>query len=205
MSTAQEIYIPTVGDSTVIGAAEIGSRLGWLAAVCWVILGVESIVRPEQENYRDGLWMVPWVITAVTICYVHGVNRARPSGLEMLGFWVLIVSMALVFLGNLGLLIDAPMLAVLSFPFGALLWIVTMLVFGVATWKTKVLPWYVGLALILFEPLSIATGLALSPIAPLHDRGGYSAGVEKGVAIAVIAVGMRAFARAARSHEERSA
>src|SRR4051812_46382074 len=41
------------------------------------------------------------------------------------------------------------------------------------------------------EPGSILTGLALSPIAPLHDRGAYSAGIEKGLALALIAWELR--------------
>ena len=73
---------------------------------------------------------------------------------------------------------------------GILSWIVGLVVYGIATWKTGVLPWWSAVAIILFEPGSVAFGLALSPIAPIHDRGAYSAGVEKGIALAVVAIGL---------------
>jgi hypothetical protein len=93
-------------------------------------------------------------------------------------------------MGNVGLLSSQLILAAFSFPWGALLWTIGLIAFGVGTWKAKALPRYVGLALILLEPGSILTGLALSPIAPLHERGGYSAGVEKGLVLAFMAAGL---------------
>ena len=82
--------------------------------------------------------------------------------------------------------------AFLAFPGGAIIWTVGLIWYGIATWRAGVFPRYVGLALILFEPGSILTGLALSPISPLHDHGAYSAGIEKGAAMALLALGFRA-------------
>jgi hypothetical protein len=42
--------------------------------------------------------------------------------------------------------------------------------------------------MMLLEPGSVLAGLALSPIAPIHDRGTYSGAVEKGIALAFLAV-----------------
>jgi hypothetical protein len=66
-----------------------------------------------------------------------------------------------------------------------------LIAFGIGTWKTRVLPRYVGITLVLLEPASTLPGLALSPIAPLHDRGAYSGAVEKGIALAIVALGIR--------------
>jgi hypothetical protein len=73
---------------------------------------------------------------------------------------------------------------------------VGQIAFGIATWRASLLPWYVGLALVLWEPGSIAAGLLLAPIAPLHERGSYSAGLEKGLAVTVMAYGLCAYRRA---------
>ena len=175
--------------------ASVGIRFGWVTAACWTIFGLESILRPEPQNYRDLVWVLPFTLTAVTFSFLHGVQRSARAGLERVGYAAVVTAMALVVLGNVGLVTGQPLLAALRFPWGALLWTAALFFFGAGTWRAGVVPWYVGLALILLEPGSIVTGLLLSPIAPLHDRGGYSAGVEKGLAVAVIAIGLRAWRR----------
>ena len=49
---------------------------------------------------------------------------------------------------------------------------------------------WAALAIILFEPGSVAFGLDLSPIAPVQDHGAYTAGVEKGIALAIVGLGL---------------
>jgi hypothetical protein len=50
-------------------------------------------------------------------------------------------------------------------------------------------------ALILLEPSSILAALALSRIAPLLPRGAYSGNVGKGIAMGMIALGLRSAVR----------
>ncbi|GAA4467225.1 hypothetical protein GCM10023189_50510 [Nibrella saemangeumensis] len=104
-------------------------------------------------------------------------------------------SMTLVWFVNVGLLINQPLLATFSFPVGPMLWIAALIAYGVVTLKGRVLPRYVGWTLILLEPVSLLCGLALSTVAPLADRGAYSAGVEKGLALLLIAWGVRSLPR----------
>lgn len=175
--------------------ASRGALYGWLAAVAWVAVGVESIVRPEQHNYREMLWWVPFVFMTLTLIYVHLVQRERGGRLERITFWLVMFASGLVLLGNLGLVFNVAALASLGFPGGALVWTLGLIAFGIGTWRARVLPWYAGLSMILWEPGSIATGLLLAPIAPLHERGGYSAGVWKGAAIAVLAYALQQLAK----------
>jgi hypothetical protein len=172
-----------------------GAVTAAVAAVCWIALGMESILRPQQENYRDALWMVPFALNAITLVFVHALQRSPEARFERLGFYFVMSASVLVFLGNVGLLASQPLLAKFSFPWGALLWTVGLILFGVATWKAKILPAYAGFALILLEPASILTGLLLAPIAPLHERGAYSGAVEKGVVLAVIGLALRSVCR----------
>jgi hypothetical protein len=195
---------PSVGaglEDSVARLAVRGSVTAGLAAICWIALGMESILRPQQENYRDAIWMIPFALTAGTFVFVHAVQRSREARFERFSFYVVMTASVLVFLGNVGLLASQPILARFSFPWGALLWTVGLIAFGIATLRAKILPAYTGIVLILLEPASILTALLLAPIAPLHERGGYSGGVEKGVVLAVIAMGLRSVCRRLASGE----
>jgi hypothetical protein len=158
-----------------------------LAAVSWCLLGVESIVRPGQHNYRDALWLVPWLLTAAALHRLHVAQRRPGARLEHWSYGVVLAAMAACAAGNLGLLFDIEALMALGFPLGALLWTLALVPFGVATVRAGVVPRHVGVALALLEPGSLLTGLLLSPIAGLADRGAYSAGIEKGLVLWLVA------------------
>ena len=172
--------------------ARVGTWSGWLSAIAWIALGADSIARPIQDNRRDVFWWIPFALLIVLILGVHNVQRARALRSERYAFLAVMLAGGLVFLGNLGIVFDLRALSKLGFPGGAIIWTAGLIAYGVATWRARVLPWYAALGLILWEPGSIATGLLLSPIAPLLDRGAYSAGLEKGLATAIIAFGLQA-------------
>jgi hypothetical protein len=180
--------------SGVVPHPWIGTGIGvaYAAAGCWVALGLESIIRPEQANYRDWLWILPFSLTILTFYFLHVVQRGTTANMERAGFYFVMVASALTLLGNIGVSLEQRTLATLGFPWGAVLWTVGLVGFGIGTWQAKVLPRYVALTLILLEPGSILTGVLLVPVAPLHPRGGYSAGVEKGLCLAIMGMGLRA-------------
>jgi hypothetical protein len=70
------------------------------------------------------------------------------------------------------------------------LWAIGLILFGMGTMLAGVLPRYAGVVMMLLEPGSVLAGLALSPIAPIHDRGTYSGAVEKGIGLALLALAM---------------
>jgi hypothetical protein len=158
-----------------------------LAAVSWLLLGVESVLRPGQHNYRDALWLVPWLLTAAALRQLHLAQRSPAARLERWSYGAVIAAMAGCLAGNLGLLLDIDALELLGFPLGALLWTLALVPFGIATVRAGEVPRHVGIALALLEPGSILTGLALSPIAGLSDRGGYSSGIEKALVLWLVA------------------
>jgi hypothetical protein len=166
-----------------------GSRTASVAALCWIALGLDSILRPAQINARDTWWMLPFLLTTGAFWLVHSVQASRTDWLERAAFYTLMIASALVFAGSIGIQAEQPALAALGFPGGAVIWAAGLMVFGVATLRAAVFPRFVGIALLLLEPGSILTGLALAPISPLHDRGSYSAGVEKGLALALVSYG----------------
>jgi hypothetical protein len=166
--------------------------VGATGAAVWGAFGLESILRPAQWNARDTIWFVPFAFTAATFWCMHRTQERSDDRFERLAFYSIMIASSLVAVGNIGLTFNLTSLSKLGFPIGALLWMIGMILFGAATLRAGVLPKYAGWAVILFEPGSIVAGLALSPIAPLHERGGYSAGVEKGLAVFFMALGMKA-------------
>ncbi len=175
--------------------ATAGAWIAAIAAACWTALGVESILRPWQANYRDALVLVPFGLTAIALVFVHAVQRARGGRTEATGYYCAITASVLAFLGAAGVMTGRDSLQVLVFPWGALLWMIGLTVFGIGTLIAKTLPKYVGIAILLLEPGSLVTGLLLSPLAPVRDHGSYTAGVEKGLAMALVAIGMRSLRR----------
>ena len=167
------------------------SRLATGAAVTWTLLGAESVVRPGQHDERDVVWVVPWLLTAAAFAGLHQRQRRADRRGETWSFRLVLVAMAAVLLGQVGVVLDVAVLKVLGFPLGALLWLAVLIPFGVATVRARVVPRRVGVALALLEPGSILTGLALAPVAGLAERGGYSGALEKGLVLALLAAGLR--------------
>jgi hypothetical protein len=116
---------------------------------------------------------------------------------ERTTFVVLIVTMLVVTLGSMGMITRTSSLQPLAFPWGVLVWMIAMVVYGIATWRTRLLPRSAALAFLFLEPGSILLGLALNPIVPIHDHGGYSGAVAKGFALAAMARGLRDVAQSA--------
>jgi hypothetical protein len=98
-----------------------GTLVATWAAVCWVVLGVESIVHPQQVDFRDAVWMIPCSLTAAAFVYLHLLQRSREAMLEAIGFYAVMIASLLAFLGNVGVLTNFPLLAKFGFPWGALL------------------------------------------------------------------------------------
>lgn len=180
-------------DVSVAPVARRGAIYGWISMVLWMAVGIDSIVRPIQDNRREIWWWFPFIFMMLAIIAVHRVQRG--PHLERYTFYVVMFASALVLAGNLGLIFGVPSLAWLGFPGGALVWTVGLVAFGIATWLAKVLPWYAALALILWEPGSPLCALLLAPISPLRERGSYSAGLEKGLAIGIVACGLWAVSK----------
>lgn len=197
--TTKPVSFPETGallhSADVSKQATTGAWLAAIAAACWTALGAESILRPWQANYRDALVLIPFGLTAISFIFAHAVQRARGGRAEAIGYYCAITASVLALLGAAGVMSGRDSLQVLVFPWGALLWMVGLTVFGIGTLLAKTLPRYVGIAILLLEPGSLVTGLLLSPIAPVRDHGSYTAGVEKGLAMAIVAIGMRSLRR----------
>ena len=171
-----------------------GTGVAFAAAILWAALGIDSLARPIPDNRRDLMVLVPFFLTTLVLWFIGQVQSPRRDRRERVTFWFLIIASCLTILGGIGNVLHSPLLEHLGFPAGPLLWTVGLIVYGIACWRTRIFPRYVAVTLILFEPASIFTGVALSPIAPLHDSGSYTGGVEKAVAVMILGFAIRQLA-----------
>lgn len=156
---------------------------------------MDSIIRPVQDNRRDVLWFLPFLSFVVGYLSLGAIQKRAKRRYERAAFYVLVLASVAVALGQLGIVLEIPALQRLGFPGGAIVWMLGQIAYGVATWRVHLFPRYVALALILWEPGSILTGVLLAPISPLRDRGAYSAGLEKGVGTLFLGIGLWIYSR----------
>jgi hypothetical protein len=156
-----------------------------LAGLAWTALGLESIVRPEQHNYRDYVMFVPWVLTLVAIVGIHQIQRTQGGRLERWGFAAVAASMTV---GALAAIPQAFGQLESTFAFVAPVWVLGMIVFGIGTSRAGVFPRWVGIALALSELLTMGAAAAMSPWVPIRDRGSFSGAVAHGVVFLLVSL-----------------
>lgn len=178
--------------------AQMAATLAVTGAAAWIALATDSIVRNDAHRYRDGLLLVPWVLLAATLVSIHRLQREQAGGLERWGIRALIAGMAFVAVGNLDIVLTNAD-SNFAFPLGALIVMGGLMAFGIGTARAGVFPRRVGVAIAASQLLTMATGVALSPLVPLHDYGSYSGGLAHGAVLLVLAASLRSYARSADS------
>jgi hypothetical protein len=174
-------------------AVSLAGRTGLVAAGLWLLLAAESLVVGGNHEYRDVLWIAPWLGTVATLALVHRAQRSALPAWGRVAFLVVWITMSLVLVGQLGSLLDNEAMLVFYFPLGPVLWLLSMVPAGVATVRAGVLPRRVGVLIAAFELISMAIGLALSPVFGLDDGGDYSSiGIGKGLIVLAIALSLLA-------------
>jgi hypothetical protein len=85
------------------------------------VIGNRVDCSSASSNFRDVVWIIPFLLTTAAFVYLHLVQRSREAKVEAIGFYAVIIASLLAFLGNVGVQVDAPLLAKFGFPWGALL------------------------------------------------------------------------------------
>lgn len=172
-------------------SAIAGTYVAFTTAILWAALGIDSLARPYQDSRRDFVVLVPFTLTALVLWFIGRIQLNARDRLERVTFWTLMVGCCLTVLGGIGNVSHIALFEHFGFPAGPLMWTAGLVVYGIASWRTRIFPRYVAGTLILFEPASILTGVALSPIAPLHDSGSYTGGIEKAAALLILGLALR--------------
>lgn len=180
----------TVNTDRTLAAA--GATLATAGAVGWFALGADSLVRPGAEHYRDALFVLPFILYAVTLACIHQLQRHRSGSLERWAFRVVIVTVVLIGAANVALVLGSDALQALSFPIGALAWMLGMAALGAGTVRAGVFPPRVGWAIALAQPLTIALAIPLALLGwELHERGSYTGVIVHGVVMLILAAALR--------------
>jgi multisubunit Na+/H+ antiporter MnhG subunit len=146
--------------------------------------GVESILRPFQDNRREAFWPVPFVFTMIAFTCVHLLHRGR-SRVERFGFGMVAIASALCLLGNIGLQLHIGPLERLKAPLRVVVGLVGLVSFGIGILVAGIVPNSAGRAIILLELGSVLAAVLLLPLAPMLERGAYSGNVGKGIAMGI--------------------
>lgn len=179
-----------------ISAASRGFEFDWrrylpaialVAGLAWLGLGLESIIGPEREDYRNTLIMVPWLTTMAVVYGIHDRHRGFGSRMERWGARILLGAMALsaisqpAFIFHNDILLPFAIAGFIGFLGGTVL-------FGDALYRLGVIPRALAAGIAATQAGTMATGLALSPWVPLQDDGSYSGAVFHGVVFTALAV-----------------
>lgn len=176
-------------DRPLAATAATAAVLGGLA---WIALGADSILRPDPRDYRDALFLVPWVLYAVTLAFIHRLQRHRSGRLEGWGYLAVIITAALVAVASIDLVIGTEAVQVLGFPLGALAWTLAMVAFGAGTVRAGVFPRLVGWGIALSQPLTIALSIPLDMLGiEVQDRGSYTGVLAHGAVMLMLAATLR--------------
>jgi len=86
-------------------------------------MGVESILRPIQDNRREMFWPLPFICTVVAFTCLHLLQRDR-SRFERVSWFAIAVGSALMLLGNIGLQLNIHSLEFLDAPLGPMIFLI---------------------------------------------------------------------------------
>lgn len=176
-------------DRTIAGT---GAMLATAGAVGWFALGGDSLARPGVQEYRDALFVLPFLLLAGTLACIHHLQRDRAGGLERWAFRIVMVTVVLIAAANVTLVLGSEALQVLSFPLGALAWMLAMAALGAGTIRAGVFPRRVGWAIALAQPLTITLAIPLALLGwELEDRGSYTGVLVHGLVMLILAAALR--------------
>ncbi len=167
----------------------IFAAAAFVAAALWSIVAIDSLVRHDPEDYRNALLLLPWLLTMAALTGIHLTQHHRSGRLERVGYRVVIGGMSLTAVGLAGYVGGIEEMAFVEVA-GMVPFILGMIAFGVGTYRAGVFPKHVGIAIALTQPLTMAMGVALSPIAGLHDHGSYTGAIVHGAVLATVGLAL---------------
>ncbi len=154
--------------------------IGIAAGVAWLALGLESILNPGREGYRNVAFLAPWLLTIPTVWELYRRQSAKHSRALKAGVAIVLGALAVGVVGQPGLFLDiAPLKAFALLAFIGFL--VGTIVLGVASYRAGILPKRLAVAVALTQVGTMAVGLALSPWIGLEEDGAYSGAVVHGI------------------------
>jgi hypothetical protein len=143
----------------------------------FVAVSILSLLVDDPERYIDALITVPFALMFFGVMGVHLLQRDRGKRSELIGYRILAVTIATMVVTQPLIVFDVSALSWISFPGAFLGFLGGTVLFGYGMYRAQVLPSWCAIALGLSQFLTMAAGIALSPISPLSDYGDYSGAI----------------------------
>ena len=142
------------------GIVRWGGRAGVVAALTYVLAGILILIAPPQrvfgsisEHLIEIILVVAFALTLVAIAGLHALQRGRYGRLGAAGSLITFVGYALiVVVAAISILVGGEALFAIRL-IGALAILIGSVLLGVMTLRTRVLPWWCGVLLIVGFPL----------------------------------------------------
>jgi len=172
---------------------QLNPRIGVVAAVssaAWVGQSLASLALPDPTALLDVTMIAPVLLTVTGIWLLKQQGAMGQGALSRVVDGSCAVATLFAIPGQLSFAMewDGP---------GTLLAIVVTVALigaivlgGIAILRARVLPRWMGIALIAAQPLAILLGLAFSPISPLADHGDYTGALGHGIVWGLIAAAL---------------
>ena len=159
-------------------------------SAAWVVQSLLSLALPDPTAVLDVTMIAPVLLTAASIWLLRQ-RGAMGDGVLSRVVAALAAGTALFAIpGQVSFAAgwDGPgtvpaILVTVAF-------IVSIVLGGIAILRARLLPRWMGVALIVAQPLAVLLGLAFSPISPLADHGDYTGALGHGIVWGLIAAAL---------------
>lgn len=171
----------------------IDTRVGAFAAIAsgaWVAQSLASLALFDPTSVLDVTMIAPMLLTVTGVwllrrqgAFGHGVlSRVLAGFVTVAALGVIPGQLAFAFAW------DGP--AAFFAIAGTAAFIGSIVLAGVAMLRARVLPRWMGVSLIVAQPLAILLGVVFSPISPLADHGDYTGALGHGIVWGLIAAAL---------------
>lgn len=170
----------------VNGTSRRAGHVAVAASIAWCLQGLVSVLLSDPWAGLDVTMIAPMTLTFFAILGLHLLAFTGTGRLGTIAVSTFGIAIAAAVPGQIGMAFAIQTLEWLAFPVSAITFVGGLVLVGIAILRARVAPRWIGGALIAAQPITMAIGLALSPISPLVDSGDYTGALGHGIVWALI-------------------
>jgi hypothetical protein len=178
------------GDNNMFGSGTRRFHVGIVAAAAsaaWVAQSLASLALPDPTAVLDITMIVPVLLTAACLWLLRERGAFGNGPLSRIVGVLCAVAAITAIPGQVAFALDSDGAGTIVAIVETAALIGALVLGGIAALRAHVLPRWMGIALILAQPLAIVLGIVFSPISPLVDHGDYTGALGHGIVWGLIA------------------
>ncbi len=160
------------------------------AAIAWMIQSVVSIALPDPTALLDLSMIVPMLLTILGLTALQRLGLSGTGKLNCLAAWILTIAAFTAIPGQICLAFDLDSIKPVIVGVSAVTFVGGLVLTGIAIIHANIAPRWMGIALVLAQPLVMIIAVALSPISPLAESGDYSGAAGHAIVWALIGLSL---------------